>query len=83
MVCGAFGGNSASWLYTGGANTFSCIIIAQKGPYATCPVLREDQWERFQESYALSLALPPHIPPQGGGGLYLGSDGRSEVCVSF
>ena len=25
---------------------------------ATCPVLREDQWERFQESYALSLAFP-------------------------
>ena len=50
---------------------------------ATFPVLREDQWERFQESYALSLALPPHIPPQGGGGLYLGSNGCSEVCVSF
>ena len=40
--------------------------------YVTCPVLKEDQWERFQEGYAPSLAFPPHIPPQGGGGLFLG-----------
>ena len=50
--------------------------------HATFPVLREDQWERFQEGYAPSLAFPPHIPPQGGGGLYLGSNGRSEALVS-
>ena len=38
----------------------------------TFPVLKEDQWDRYPEGNSPPLAFPPHIPPQGGGGLYRG-----------
>ena len=33
-------------------------------------VLKEGQWDRYPEGCSPPLAFPPHIPPQGGGGLY-------------
>ena len=40
--------------------------------HAVREAVKEDQWDRCPGGYSPPLAFPPHIPPQGGGGLYLG-----------